>query len=537
MTTTSHSDRPVPTILDNIEIKESDIVKKLKSLKTEKSPGPDNIFPKVLKEAANELAIALNIIFSTSLQTKTVPKAWKIGHIRAIHKKGSKKCCGNYRPISLTSIVCKVMEGIIRDAIMDYMKKHSYFSKKQFGFLPSRSTVLQLLKLIDEWTEALDNGKNIESIYMDIQKAFDTVPHKRLIHKLTMYGLKGNLLKWIEDFLENRYQFVGINGETSSLKPVTSGVPQGSVLGPLLFILYMNDLPDNLQSGVYMFADDTKIYHIHSNHSGSVSNVIQNDLDALQQWSENWLLKFHPEKCKQLHVKKPSVTTSLPTRHLYSYVDNTRCDVNLPSVQQEKDVGVIFDSHLNFKHHINEITKKASQMMGIIRRSFIELSPQIFRPLYISLVRSRLEYAQSVWSPHLKSEINRLERVQRNATKQVNGFKNLSYTERLQKLKLPTLAHRRKRGDMIEVYKLTHDLYDEEVKLDLPLAQDARRGHCYKLYKKRTLSLDLRKYSFTNRIVDTWNSLPSEVVEAKTLNSFKNRIDRFWHEEMYKFEE
>ena len=528
---------PVPSRLDIININEDKIIKKLKGLKTDKSPGPDNIFPKVLKEAAGELAGPLNIIFNRSLSTSTVPKKWKMGHIRAIHKKGSKKTCTNYRPISLTSIVCKIMEGIVRDEVMEYMKIHSYFSKQQFGFMPYRSTVLQLLKLIDEWTEALDNGNTIEAIYMDIQKAFDTVPHKRLIHKLEMYGLTGNLLNWLNDFLNDRYQYVGVNGVTSSPKQVTSGVPQGSVLGPLLFIIYINDLPKNLQSGVYMFADDTKIYKIHSNRSETFSNEIQNDLNALQLWSDNWLLRFHPEKCKQLHIKKPSTTTNLPTRHLYKYSGDTREEINLPSVPQEKDIGVLFDSHLNFRQHINDITKKASQMMGIIRRSFIELSPSVFRPLYISLVRSRLEYAQCIWSPYTKGEIARLERVQRNATKQVNGFKNLSYEERLQKLRLPTLTYRRKRGDMIEVFKLTHEMYDEEVKLDLPMANDARRGHRYKLYKQRTLNLDIRKYCFTNRVVETWNLLPSEVVESDSINTFKNRIDRHWRSEMYVYEE
>lgn len=530
--------KPVPTTLETITIDEDKIKKKLKALKTDKSPGPDNIFPNILKAATNELAHPLSIIFKYSLKTKTVPKAWKIGHIKAIHKKGPKKICENYRPISLTSIVCKIMESIVRDAIMDYMTSHHYLSKQQFGFMPKRSTVLQLLKIIDEWTEALDNGKYIEAIYMDIQKAFDTVPHRRLMYKLQMYGISGDTFKWLENFLTDRLQYVEVNREKSSYKRVTSGVPQGSVLGPLLFIIYINDLPDKLLSTTYLFADDTKIYQIYDNDSNNNNhNTIQQDLDTLQQWSDNWLLKLHPQKCKRLIVKKPSQTIDLPPRHLYTIDNNTRLTAELTTVQQEKDVGVIFDNHLSFKHHINEIIKKASQMMGLIRRSFSELTPEVFRPIYVSLVRSRLEYAQAVWSPHLKTELLRLERVQRNATKQVNGFKALSYPERLQKLRLPTLAFRRKRGDMVELYKLTHGLYDEEVKLNLPINSNITRGHQYKLFKQRTHNIDTRKYCFTNRVVDAWNSLPEDVVNSDTLNTFKNRLDKHWREDMYKLED
>lgn len=368
---------------------------------------------------------------------------------------------------------------------------------------------------------------------MDIQKAFDTVPHRRLAHKLEMYGIGGQVQQWIVNFLNNRSQFVNINGQTSAHMPVTSGVPQGSVLGPVLFVIYINDLPDELHSTTLMFADDTKIYHIYDNQP---TDAVQLDLDKLQNWSDKWLLKFHPNKCKQLHVKKSSETSVLPSGHLYNKVGDQLQHVSLQSVTTEKDLGIIFDSNLNFKDHISSIIQKASQMMGIIRRTFTELTPEVFIPLYTSLVRSRLEYGQSVWSPHLKTEIRRIEAVQRNATRQLNGFKQLTYKERLEKLGLPTLVYRRKRGDMIEVFKLTHGLYDDNVRLHLPLAQDCRRGHRYKLFKRRTLRLDIRKYCFPNRVVDIWNSLSHNVVEADSLNSFKGRLDKFWKNNPEKFD-
>ena len=526
-------ENPVPTIVNSFQITEEKIKKKLQNIKTNKSPGPDDIFPKILKEAAHEISYPLSIIFNSSLNSGTVPTPWKLGKISAIHKKGSKKKCENYRPISLTSVVCKIMESLVRDHIMDYMLENKYFTNRQYGFLPGRSTIIQLINILDIWTEALDQGKHIEVVYMDIQKAFDTVPHRRLLHKLQMYGIQGQIYTWIQDFLSNRQQYVCINEVPSEKTPVTSGVPQGSVLGPVLFVIYINDLPSKLKSDAFMFADDTKIFHIYDD---KLIEDIQEDLDKLQNWSDQWLLKFHPDKCKQLHIKKTSLTTVLPTRHLYKSQGEQIQEVELESITTEKDLGITFDNCLNFKHHINNIIKKASQMMGIIRRTFENLSPEIFKPLYIALVRSGLEYGQTVWSPFLIGDIRRVEQVQRNATKKINGFKNLTYKERLEKLGLPTLVYRRKRGDMIELYKILHDIYDEQVKPHLPLAQDVRRGHQYKLFKKRTLRLDIRKYSFTNRVVDTWNSLPSYVVDANSLNSFKNRLDKHWKNDPTKYE-
>lgn len=515
----------IQTTLSDITITEEMVKKKLKELKISKSPGPDQLFPKILQSTANQITKPLTTIFNRSLQERTVPSSWKIGKISAIHKKGPRNICGNYRPISLTSIVSKIMESIIRDEIMDYLSRNNLISDKQYGFLPGRSTTSQLLKIVDEWTKALDDGHYIESIYLDIEKAFDTVPHKRLLHKLNKYGLQGNILGWLQSFLHDRKQFVCVNGESSDQVSVTSGVPQGSVLGPSLFVIYINDLPAEILSSIFMFADDTKIYHI---HNGASPDNIQRDLDTLQNWSDTWLIKFHPEKCNQLKISRPSMTNELPVRKLYKTVNNDKTEVPISQVTSEKDLGITFDSHLSFKLHIDQITKKASQMMGIIRRTFSELNPSIFTPLYKCLVRSRLEYGQSIWSPYLIADIKKLENVQRNATRQINSFKNLSYPERLQKLKLPTLYHRRKRGDMIETFKIISGKYNSETVISLKMDEGGRRGHPFKLFKNRTNKLDLRKYAFPQRIVDQWNSLPVDVVNANNVNTFKNRLDKFW---------
>ena len=281
--------------ITNIHVTENQIEKALSKLKVDKAPGPDEIHPQILKELRKEIAPALKIIYNNVLSKAHLPIDWKHAHITPVFKKGVRKFACNYRPVSLTCISCKLLETLIREKIIDHMKTNSLFSKKQYGFISGRSTVLQLLKTLDDWTETIDRGEELDTIYLDFLKAFDTVPHKRLINKLKAYGIKGNILNWIHSFITNRKQKVVVNGQASEWAPVISGIPQGSVLGPVLFIIFINDLPDNISSNLLIFADDTKIYRQikHDNDQ----NILQEDIYKLQEWSDKWLLKINPDKC------------------------------------------------------------------------------------------------------------------------------------------------------------------------------------------------------------------------------------------------
>ncbi len=338
------------------------ILKELEALRPDKSPGIDRMHPKFLKELRFQLVEPLFIIFNKSLEDKVVPKDWKEARISAIFKKGNKSLASNYRPVSLTSIISKVMEKIVRNHLIDHFSINNLLTKRQYGFISGRSTSLQLLRVLDEWTEAVDTGHGVDCIYMDYQKAFDKVPHKRLINKLRAYSIGENLIKWIEDYLKDRKQQVKINNSTSSWQNVTSGIPQGSVIGPILFVIYINDLPDLLKSTVYIFADDTKIFKIIKEEKDR--DTLQKDLDSLNNWSETWLLKFHPDKCKFLHIGREVPQAGFS----YNLVGK-----NLEAVQQEKDLGVIIDEKLNFERHISEKVKTANSMAAIIRRSFQSL--------------------------------------------------------------------------------------------------------------------------------------------------------------------
>ena len=239
--------------------KEAEVERLLREVNINKSPGPDGLHPKALRELCNVISKPLTMIFNKSKETGLVPRVWKLGKIVALFKKGAKTDPGNYRPVSLTSIICKLMEKLVRNQIVEHMTKNKLFSSKQFGFISGRSTTLQLLKVMDEWTEILDNGGKLDSVYMDFMKAFDKVPHRRLVKKMERYGINQSTINWVRNFLSNRKQKVSVNGTESRDHEVTSGIPQGSVLGPILFVIYINDMPENVFAETYLFADDTKI--------------------------------------------------------------------------------------------------------------------------------------------------------------------------------------------------------------------------------------------------------------------------------------
>ena len=523
--------RNYTSVLDELKVTRESISKLLKDLKICKSPGPDEIHPRLLQELHVELATPLHIIYTKSLDTGELPDEWKEANVTAIFKKGSKNSPSNYRPVSLTCIACKLVETVVRNAIYNHMVKNNLFSKKQFGFLSKRSTTLQLLTVLDHWTKILDEGSSVDNIYMDFMKAFDTVPHRRLLQKIRSYGISGKAEKWVEAFLSNRRQRVCINGCHSEWESVASGIPQGSVLGPLLFVIFINDLPEVVSeaSCIFLFADDTKIYREIRSEEDCVE--LQNDLVKLEEWSNKWLLKFHPEKCKVIEFGRAQLNFSYSLQ-----------GIHLEHVQKEKDIGVIVDNKLKFEYHINEKIKKANCVMGIIRRSFQFMDHTLFKKLFKAMVRPHLEYANPTWSPQLKKHITAIENVQRRATKLIPGMKNLSYQERLKELKLPSLTYRRLRGDMIEVYKITSGLYDPEVSGILPTYESRveqalqTRGHNKKLFRQHCKS-NLRKRFFTQRIIDTWNGLPSSVVNAPSLLTFERRLDKHWENQdvMYDF--
>ena len=498
------------------------VKKQLDKLNISKAAGPDQIHPKILHELRDVLAFPLFKIFHKSLAEAKLPPQWKEAYIKPIFKKGSKHMASNYRPVSLTSVCCKILERIIRHDVMNHLETNDLINSNQHGFRSGRSCCTQLLELMEIWTRLIDEGNAWDCIYLDFAKAFDKVPHHRLTMKLSKMGIKGNLHKWLCDFLNNRYQAVVIKDSKSAVKEVTSGIPQGSVLGPIMFIIYINDLPDVVNSYVKIFADDTKLFRIIANNEDQ--QLLQSDLKALYNWSIKWQLKFNESKCKVIHYGNRNLNCPY-----------TLNNIELEASSNEKDLGVTFDDKLKFSKHVSSITAKANSRLAIIKRTMNELTIEIFLPLYKSLVRPLLEYCSTIWNPLLKGDKDEIEKVQRRATKLVKEIAHLDYNERLYKLKLDSLNFRRRRADLIQVFRIVKEFDKIDSNLFFTFSDNSiTRGHNRKIFKPNS-NCNIRSNSFSLRIINDWNSLPQEAVDCETINSFKTILKRFWadHPERY----
>ena len=500
--------------LQEVRITPAAVEKKLGELNPSKAQGPDKVPARVLKELRKELSKPLTILFNKSLDEGRIPQEWKKAEVIAIFKKGCKNDPGNYRPVSLTCIVCKVLEALIRDVMVGYFKEYKLYSEAQHGFRQKRSCMTQLIEVIDYFTKMLDEHNDIDVVYLDFRKAFDSVPHRRLLQKLKGYGIGGSVLKWIEDFLSDREQQVRVGTAFSSSEAVISGIPQGSILGPILFTIFINDLPDSVQSNCKVFADDTKIYN-----TTDKSNTIQTDLISLQEWSNKWNLYFNVQKCKVLHIGKNNEEKDYTMTVNNSVIEIEKC-------LDEKDLGVYFDTTLSFDKHIQQAISKANQKMGMIRRTFKFMDRDMFITLYKAFVRPHLEYGNLIAYPYLKRQSSALEKVQRRATKSLTDCKDMTYGERLRFLRMPSLKARRLRGDLIEMFKIYHRIEDIDFdSLFTKATLDTTRQSEGKLYVQYART-NKRKFSFTIRVVKEWNILPNNIKLAKNTNEFKNLLDK-----------
>ena len=350
----------------------------------------------------------------------------------------------------------------------------------------------QLIEVLDEWSKAIEDRSSIDVVYLDFQKAFDAVPHQRLLYKLSCYGVRGKLLSWIEAFLTERRQFVALNECSSDWTEVASGVSQGSVLGPLLFLVFINDMPESVLAPISMFADDSKLY-CRADTPQEVAQL-QSDFQALVKWSDTWQLPFNESKCKVLHLSRNNPNSQYMMRA-----------TELSAVQIEKDLGVHIDRELKFRHHASAVVAKATQILGIIRRSFVLIDCRTLPLLFKALVRQHLEYGNLVWGPFNRADQNLVERVQRRATRMVSTIRHLPYDERLRALQLPSLYYRRRRGDMTHAYQMFHGGVDMDPAGLFTLATDATtRGHPYKIHKPVAVCR-VRRSAFAIRIVKGTN--------------------------------
>jgi hypothetical protein len=506
--------------IGNIQIKTEGVEKLLDKLNQNKAMGPDELHPRLLKRYSNLIAPILQVIYQKSINSGEVPHDWKTANVCPIFKKGERYLPSNYRPVSLTCICSKLLEHIVTKHIVNHLDKYNILYDLQHGFRSKRSTETQLLAFTEDVLQNLRAGLQTDVVVMDFAKAFDKVSHWRLILKLKKYGITGQTNGWVKAFLDNRKQRVVCSGESSGWAPVLSGVPQGSVIGPLLFLLYINDLPENVRSKVRLFADDTIIYRTITDKADA--QELQKDINKLAEWEDTWKMKFHPDKCNLLHVTRKK-KTEVNAYNLHGHT--------LEKVNSTKYLGLTIDNKLSWNKHIQNICNKGNSTLAFLRRNLQIPQEHIKTNAYQTLVRPQLEYGSAIWDPYTKENINMVEMVQRRAARFIcrNYESTASVTEMLQKLDLRSLLQRRVDLRLTTFYKMMHGLVAIDLTTNLtPQTRQSRHSHSQSfipIADPRSYIL----YSFIPRTIVQWNKLPPTVIHQGNADSFRKAISKLTH--------
>ena len=425
----------------------------------------------------------------------------------------------NYRPISLLPIVSKLLERHVYNVIMNHLVHFNPLTMNQWGFLEGRSTVTSLLHVTDHWLKELEGGRDVCAVFFDFRKAFDSVPHQPLMSKICSLGLNGNIVTWLNNYLAKRTQAVVVNGSESRTIPVLSGVPQGSALGPLLFLIYIDDLPGSVASAcsmVNLFADDVLLYHIIAKEADY--EVLQTAISLIEGWSILNFLTFNISKCKYMVISRKPSPIQPPTQlQLHGKP--------LHMVESYKYLGLLLSSNMSWSAHIESICGKARKILGLLYRRFhSSTDPNTIKHLYLSLVRPHLEYACQVWDPHLVKDKSRLENVQKFGLRIAARQWDAGYDDLLQLFDLPTLEERRTHLKLGLLFKIIHKLcYFPSVPSLRENPRNLRTLHSQQIEMPlaRTSSYH---YSFFPDTIRTWNLLDNSCVTANSYASFMKHL-------------
>jgi hypothetical protein len=408
------------------------------------------------------------------------------------------------------------MESIIKDQIVQFLVSKGIINKNQHAFIKHHSTASNLMECIHDWQVGLNSHQQTDVVYIDFSKAFDSIVHSKLLFKLSLHGIDGPLLKWIDIFLANRMQCVVTEYCFSPFCNVISGVPQGSVLGPILFLIYVNDLSTVCcgNTVLQLFADDAKLYSNISINDGTVS--LQQSLIKLSQWARDWQLTINISKCLVI-----SVSTHREPAHVVYYID----DSPIPRQNATIDLGVTVCSDLSFETHIDNIVSKARQRVGVLFRGFLTRNINVMRRAFIVYIRPILEYNSIVWNPSLIHLIDLLESVQRNFTKRIAYISSRTYPERLAIMNLELLELRRLRFDLVYYYKIFNELtpFDPNKVFSIHTPVASSRSNLPYLQKPAKASNKSSSMLYY-RCVEAWNTLPASLRLSSSLPAFKRGL-------------
>lgn len=506
-----------------------DIIEAINEMDENSATSDGDIPARIIKACKGSLAQALLLIWRPSLKTGTIPQVYKEQFITPVYKKGNKTDPANYRPVSLTSHMIKIFERVMRKHLVTYLENNKLFSTKQHGFRKGRSCLTQLLQHMDFITNNYLNDAETDVIYLDYAKAFDKVDHSLLLKKVHFYGIRGEIYNWIKQFLTNRTQKVVVDGKHSRPETVLSGVPQGTVLGPILFLIFANDMEfcfSETDAKAGSFADDTrvcrKITNLHD------CKRLQDDLNCIIQWSLDNNMELHEDKFELISYRKPSnilVQDALPfMQDICSY--STPKGITIEKSELVKDLGVYMSDDFSWTTHISRMVSSAQQVASWVLGVFRDRSRQTMLQLYKSLIRSRVEYSSPLWNPHKISDIQSIENIQRQFTRRISGLTELHYWDRLKSLKLMSLQRRRERYCIIHVWKIFNNICPNDI--EMKFKHNPRLGNKVIIpalnTKASKAAVSVYDHSFKVSAAQMWNILPKEVNEKITLESFKTAL-------------
>ena len=472
-------------------------------------------------------------MWTKSFESGIVPKEYKIQTIIPIFKKGQKTKAENFRPVILPPHPIKIFERILRTKLYNYFESNHFLHPNQHGFRKQRSCATQLLAHTSDVFSNLVEGNDVDCIYLDYAKAFDKVDHGILIKKLAQYGVTEKYLKWIKSFLTGRTQNVVLNGFYSYLSSVISGVPQGSVLGPLLFIIYINDLSNLIKNAkILTFADDTKIISKISSVEDTIS--LQENLNSIMEWSIRNNMSLNNQKfelmCHKTHLMNKSLESfsSLPFFNEYSTYTTSEYDT-ISTSDKVRDLGIIIDPNLNWQLQIQTVYKKCKQLCSWILSVFYSRDKLVMLTLFNSIVRSKLEYCSEIWSPYKIRDINTIEQIQRSFTSRIKGMNQLNYWERLQELQILSLQRRRERNIILHLWKIKNNINPNSIDIEFKehKRSTAIRAVVKPLPKVRGRMLTQYDESFVIRSAKLWNVLPPNLTHVTSLDIFKSNLKSF----------
>lgn len=490
------------------------IIAKIKALPNNNAASFDKIPNKFLKKLNRNIAVPLSRIFNIAYYTGSFPDTWKYAKVIPVYKKGDKSSPANYRPISLNSTISKVFESIVKDFALNACISLNLINPSQFGFLPKKSVSSQLLKCHYDWAINLDAKHDTDVAYLDLTKAFDSIPHNILIQKIIHLGFPDHFIDFAKSYLADRKQSVVINAVRSNPSPVNFGVPQGSVLGPFLFVLFINDLPDVIRhSNIYLYADDIKIYK--TIKSTSDTDLLQSDLNATDKWLKLNGLIISPHKSAILTIGNNAKITR-------SYnIGNSE----IPNVESFRDLGVIIDRSLNFSMNTSTVCNKSSRQSNCMRTSFHTRETFFRIKMFKTFTLPIIDFCSSISHPISQGDKKDIEAVQRRFTKYLPRMYCLTYRDRCKTLKIHPLIIRFYINDLVSLHKMiNHQFADVNPRDYITFSQSNTRGHNLRIFRSHQHNGNAMSNFLPYRIMNLWNSLPSDIVQQPTAKAFKSAI-------------